>query len=138
MDGALAGSKSYAEFLEQMQRRAARKLLGSIPESLKALRRMTIPDAIIAVIDAMRGEGEPERDILCALYEALRLHAGRDLLGAAFAKKAGEFIGSSTPRAELVTRFAAALDELWEELRKNPFGQVELYEIPAFLRSLEE
>ena len=134
MDGALAGSKSYAEFLEQMQRRAARKLLGSIPESLKALRRMTIPDEIIAVIEAMRGEGEPERDILCALYEALRLHAGRDLLGAAFAKKAGEFIGSSTPRAALVTRFAAVVDELLEAQRKSSFGELDRYDIPDFLR----
>ena len=133
-DAAEAGPNPHTDFLKRLKRQANRKFRTLIPESRKALIRSGLPIELLVVFDAMISEGHPEHEILCALYEALCLHKGHDLLGPAFEEKARAFMGTRTSPAELVTRFGVVLDALWEAQGKNPVAELDSYDIPAFLR----
>ncbi len=122
-----------ADLLDGLNRSKGFALRRSLPENLKALKKLGfVPTEIMVIIEEALQEGLEEKLVVWTFLSALAAHRLGARLDERFHKLLEKAVAGLVLPGNLLSAFEIALDALPESLT-NPSG-VDPYDIPAFLR----
>jgi Ca-activated chloride channel family protein len=126
---------SYIRFLDRLNALANRKLFSALPNTRKRLVQQRMPQELIILFDQLVAEGNPESEVLQALYQALIDHSGSKRLGDALVEKMQLVMRNTALNKDLKARFLEMLNQVWGSQGSERLHFKAHFNIPSFLRT---